>query len=301
MSAATPTKTAPRPSPREVRAKRVRFVAVLTVTLIVSLPFIWMISLAFSPPEDVFSYPPQLLPTEPTLDNFTSVLTSTNLPVSFLNSMAVSGLVTLTSISGAVVAGYAFARLQFPGRDLLFFVLIASAMVPVVVQLIPLFLLTQSFPLFGGNDLLGRGGTGLIDTRIGLALPHMIHPLTVFLARQYFMDMPGELAEAGRVDGASEARIFFSIYLPLARPIIATIAVLAFVGAWEDFLWPLVVVTSTATETLPLTLSRFASSGAIQFGPLMAATFLATLPVLTFFALNQRHFMQGLTSGGVKG
>lgn len=283
----------PRPS--------LRFVAVAAVTFVVALPFVWMLSLAFKPPEEVFAYPPELLPRNPTLENFRHVLGSTNLPTAFVNSVVVSGVTTLTSIAGATIAGYAFARLEFPGRDLLFYGLISAAMVPVVVQVIPLFLIAQSVPLAGGNDLLGQGGTGLLDTRVGVMLPHIVHPLMVFLARQYFLDMPGDLAESARVDGASEFRIFFSVYLPLARPIVATIAVLAFVGAWEDFLWPLVIVSSPGVETLPLLLDRFVGSGIVQYGPLMAATVLAILPVLVFFALNQRHFMSGLTSGSVKG
>jgi len=293
----------PAPDPGRGRWPRpsLRFVAVAGVTLVVSLPFLWMVSLAFKPPEEVFAYPPELLPRNPTLENFEYVLQSTNLPTALTNSLVVSGVVSVTSIAGATLAGYAFTRLQFPGRDLLFYFLISVAMVPVVVQVIPLFLIVQNIPLAGGNDLLGQGGTGLLDTRLAIMLPHLCHPLMVFLARQYFMDMPSELAESARVDGAGEARIFFNVYLPLARPIVATIAVLAFVGAWEDFLWPLVVVSSPEVETLPLLLDRFVGSGIIQFGPLMAATFLAILPVLVFFALNQRHFMSGLTSGSVKG
>ncbi|MDR1513068.1 MAG: carbohydrate ABC transporter permease, partial [Propionibacteriaceae bacterium] len=141
-------------------------------------------------------------------------------------------------------------------------------MVPAVVQLIPMFLLTMHAPLAGGNDVLGRGGTGLLDTRFGLVLPLLIAPLNVYLARQAFLGMPEELADAARIDGASELRIFARVFLPLARPIVATIAILSFTGAWEDFLWPLVIVSSPQLQTLPLVLSSFKGSGAVvNFGP----------------------------------
>jgi multiple sugar transport system permease protein len=278
-----------------------RTAAVGLVAALVGLPFFWLISLAFRNPTEIFTYPPRLLPQHPTLDNFRYVWETTNIPVALTNSLTVGVLTVLSNVIVAVAAGYAFARLDFRGSRTMFVAVLGAAMVPAVVQMIPLFLLVQRWPLAGGNDLLGAGGSGLLNTYAGLALPLLVQPLNIFLARQYFLGLPEEMAEAGRLDGASELRIFASIYLPIARPILATIAVLSFTGAWEDFLWPLVVVASPDMQTVPLALSTYSASGVVQYGPLMAATILATLPVLAVFVAGQRHFVQGLAAGGVKG
>ncbi|MFF3666213.1 carbohydrate ABC transporter permease [Microtetraspora malaysiensis] len=269
--------------------------------LLVAMPFVWMVSLAFKPKTEVFGYPPRLLPEQPTLDNFSYVWNSTNIPAAMTNSLIVAALTVAGNCVAATAAGYALARIDFRGSRLLFTAVLGSAMVPSIVQLIPLFLIVKGFPLAGGNDLFGQGGTGLLDSHAGLVLPILVQPLNIYLARQYFLDMPQELADAGRLDGAGELRIFWQIYLPLARPIVATIAILSFTGAWEDFLWPLVAVSSPEMQTLPLALSSFAGSGVTQYGPLMAGTFLAIVPVLVIFIAGQRHFVQGLGSGGIKG
>jgi multiple sugar transport system permease protein len=225
-------------------------------------------------------------------------------PVALVNSIVVAGTATLTNIFFATMAGYAFARLQFPGRDSVFFLLIATTMVPTAVTLIPLFLLVKGFPLSGGNDLFGQGGSGLLNTLPGLMIPHIVQALNIFLARQFFMGQPEELAEAARVDGASEFRTFFRIYLPISQPMIATIAIIAFTGAWEDFLWPLVISTSPTNYTIQVALSSLAGiggGGTVDWGPLMAATAIATLPLLAAFLFFQRYFIAGLTTGSVKG
>ena len=271
------------------------------VTAILMIPFMWMISIAFKDPTETYSYPPKLIPDNPTFENFVQVWSASNLSVGMVNSFVVALLAVLGNCVGAVAAGYAFAKIDFRGSKVVFFVVLASAMVPAVVQLIPLFLLIQDVPLLGGNDITGEGGTGLLNTHMGLALPLLIQPLNIFLARQYFLDMPDEIADAGRIDGASEFRIFWNLYLPLAKPIVATIAILSFTGSWEDFLWPLVSTSTASMQTLPLVLSSFTSSGAIQYGPMMASAIVASLPVVVLFLLTQRHFVNGLSAGGVKG
>ncbi|WP_283138437.1 carbohydrate ABC transporter permease [Rhizohabitans arisaemae] len=278
-----------------------RTAVVGVVTAIVMLPFWWLLSLAFKPATEVFSYPPKLWPENFTFENFAYVWETTNLPVALTNSAIVGVLTMLSNVLTATMAGYAFARLRFTGNRPLFVATLGAAMVPAVVQLIPLFLIAQKWPLSGGNDLFGEGGSGLLNSYGGLLLPLLVQPLNVFLARQFFLDLPEEMAEAARLDGASELRIFWSVYLPIARPVVATIAVLSFTGAWEDFLWPLVVVSSPDMQTLPLALSTYAASGVVQYGPLMAATVIATVPVIAVFLAAQRHFVAGLASGGVKG
>ncbi|WP_055479854.1 carbohydrate ABC transporter permease [Sphaerimonospora mesophila] len=287
--------------PRIGGSGRQRTLVAGAITILVAMPFIWMVSLAVKPKTEVFGYPPRLLPAQPTLDNFSYVWNSTNIPVAMTNSLIVAALTVAGNCVAATAAGYALARIDFRGSRLLFTAVLGSAMVPAVVQLIPLFLIVKGFPLAGGNDLFGQGGSGLLDSYAGLVLPMLVQPLNIYLARQYFLDMSPELADAGRLDGAGELRIFWQIYLPLARPIVATIAILSFTGAWEDFLWPLVAVSSPQMQTLPLALSSFAGSGVIQYGPLMAGTIIAIVPVIVIFIVGQRHFVQGLGSGGVKG
>lgn len=291
----------PRRSPRS-RSAWARTVVTAAISLIVLMPFLWMISLSLKGAAEANSWPPRLIPDNPTMENFFYVWEKTNLPLAFANSTIVSVVAVLTNVVFAVAAGYAIARLPLRGKTFLFAVMIGCAMVPAVVQLIPMFLLTQHVPLAGGNDIVGAGGTGLLNTRMGLLLPLLIAPLNVYLARQAFLDLPDELSDAARIDGAGELRIFAQVFVPLARPIIATIAILTFTGAWEDFLWPLVIVSSPDLQTLPLMLSSFKGAGqVIRYGPMMASAIVATIPIVIVFSVGQRSFVQGLASGGVKG
>ncbi|TCC61119.1 carbohydrate ABC transporter permease [Kribbella pittospori] len=269
-------------------------------TLVVLTPFIWMVSLAFTSADQAFSAS-NLIPESPTTANFVTALTSGGLGRAMLNSSAVAVIVVVSNCLFASMAGYAFAKLRFRGDTIVFAVLISTAMIPVSVTLIPLFLITKGIPLAGGNDILGVGGYGLLNSIGGLALPYLVTPLNIFLSRQYFLEFPDELAEAARTDGAGELRIFFQIYLPLAKPLIATLGVFAFTGIWDDFLWPLVITNTDSMNTVQLALAKFLTSGNVQYGPVLAGAVLVTVPVLVVFAFNQRAFISGLADGGIKG
>lgn len=285
------------------RRKLSRFgslVIVFGVSLLVLAPFLWMISLAFTPADQAFGSV-SLIPAEPTLDNFATALTDANMLQSLVNSGIVAVAVVFGNCVFAVLAGYAFAMLPFRGSTAVFYTILATTAIPASVTLIPLFLMTKSFPLAGGNDILGQGGTGLLDSLAGLALPSLVGAMNIFLARQYFQGSAPDLAEAARIDGAGEWRIFRTIYLPLAKPLLAVVAIFSFVGVWDDFLWPLVITTSRNTQTVQLALAQFLSSGNIQYGPLMAGAVLITIPVLVVFIFNQRGFISGLADGSVKG
>ncbi len=275
-------------------------IAVLVIaSLLVFAPFLWMISLAFTPEAEAFGST-SLIPSDPTLENFGAALDG-GIARAFVNSLIVTVVAVATNCVLAVAAGYGFAMLPFRGSTALFFTLIATVAVPVSATLVPLFLMAKGFPLVGGNDLLGRGGTGLLDTLGGVVLPHVVMPLNIFLARQFFLSSDVELAEAARIDGANELRVFWQIYRPLARPIIAVIAIFSFTGVWDDFLWPLVVSTSEASRTVQLALTMFVGEGNVRYAALMAATLLISLPVVAVFIFNQRSFISGLTDGSVKG
>lgn len=285
---------------RSRRSRTVNFLLLLAVTLLVLFPFIWMISLAFTPAELAFR-DVKIWPDQPTWDNFVTALTVGNLGRAFVNSTVVALISVATNCIITVAAGYAFAHLKFRGSDIVFYVLLATAAIPVAVTLIPLFLMVSNFPLAGGNDILGRGGSGLIDTLGGVAIPYLVGTMSIFLVRQFYKGMSSELAEAARIDGASEYRIFWSIYMPISKPIIAVVAIFAFTGVWDDLLWPLVVSSSSKSQTVQLALTGFTQTGNIQYAPLMAATIIVTIPVLLVFLFNQRHFISGLSEGAVKG
>ena len=285
------------PGSRSAQGRIVNFVLLLAATLLVLFPFIWMLSLAFTPADDAFR-DVKIWPDNP---NFVTALQLGSLDRAFLNSIVVALISVATNCVITVAAGYAFARLKFRGSDIVFYVLLATAAIPVAVTLIPLFLMVSNFPLAGGNDLFGRGGSGLIDTLGGIAIPYLVGTMSIFLVRQFYKGMSSELAEAARIDGASEYRIFWSVYLPISKPIIAVVAIFSFTTVWDDLLWPLVVSSSSRSQTVQLALTEFTQSGNIQYAPLMAATIIVTIPVLLVFLFNQRHFISGLSEGAVKG
>lgn len=265
----------------------------VVLTVIVLLPFGLMLIIALTPETSSGE--------SLTLDNFVYALTQGNLLRSLANSSIVAVVCVASNCVLAILAGYSFALLPFRGSQALFYAIVATTAVPVSVTLIPLFLMVRAVPLAGGNDILGQGGSGLLNTLVGIAIPSLIGAMNVFLARQFFLSASAELGEAARIDGAREFTIFLRIYLPLAKPLVAVVAILTFVGVWDEFLWALVITQSPEIETVQLSLAKFASSGNIQFGPLMAASLLVTLPVILVFLFYQRGFIAGLTEGSVKG
>lgn len=277
-----------------------RVLVLTVVTAAVLMPFVWMVSLAFTPEGEMVAGA-NLIPENPTLENFSVAFTAANLDRAFVNSTIVTLVAVATNCIVPVLAGYAFAHLPFRGSKALFYVLLSTAAIPVSVTLIPLFLMAKNFPLAGGNDILGDGGSGLLDTVGGLMLPYLVGTMNIFLSRQYFAGMDRDFAEAARIDGAGELRIFARVYLPMAKPLIALVAVFSFTGVWDDFLWPLVVSASERSVTVQLAITTFASTGNVKYGALMAATILVSVPVMVVFLMNQRGFISGLSEGGIKG
>ncbi len=199
------------------------------------------------------------------------------------------------------MAGYAFARLPFPGHRIVFIAVLATMMVPGQMLLIPLFVMLKHVPLAGGNDLLGNGGNGWLDSFPGLIVPQAVTAFSIFMMRQFFLTLPGELADAARIDGASEAQIFWRIMLPLTKPALATLAIITFQNAWNDFLWPLIVTDTEATRTLQLGLQVFQDQNNTDWALLMAATTLASLPIVVAFLIGQRYLVRGIALTGLKG
>lgn len=262
---------------------------VLTAGLVIVLaPFVWMVFGSLKNPEELIRLPPTWLPEQPTLRNYEELVGRLNLPVFFLNSVIVASAVTVGNLVFCSMFGFALAKLRFPGRDLLFRLVIATLLIPGSVTLIPLFILVSSL--------------GLVNTYPGLFLPFVAGAFGVFLMRQFMLGIPDELIDAARVDGANEYRIFWQIVLPISGPALATLGILTFLGSWNGFLWPLVVAQSENLYTLPVALATFSrGQNATDYGLLMAGSFVIIVPILIVFVALQRFITRGIAMTGIKG
>jgi multiple sugar transport system permease protein len=250
------------------------------------LPLIWMVTASLMPNGEANTVPPHILPSRVTFEHYRELFVRLNLGRALFNSGLLAVSVTLLSLLLNAMAGYAFAKLCFAGRQRIFGFLLAALVLPSQVAILPLFLLLRQM--------------GLISTYWGVILPGMASIFGIFLVRQYALSIPDELLDAARVDGASELRIFVGIVLPLCRPILVTLAIFTFLGTWNDFLWPLVVLTDESKYTLPVALANLFGEHVQDTELMMAGSVLTVAPVLLLFLVLQRHYIQGLLMGGVK-
>ncbi len=250
------------------------------------LPFIWMVATSLKTEGQIFSNPAQLLPSQPTVQAYIDVWRRIPFGRFFINSVIFAGSVTLVSLFLDSMAAYAFARLRFKGRDILFWVVLATLMVPFQITLIPLFLTV--FHL------------GWLDTYQGLIVPRATNAFGIFLLRQFFLTLPPELDDAARIDGAGEFRIYWQIILPLSLPALATLAVFHFMYNWNDFLWPLIITSSPEMRTLPAGLTLFMGNYVIEHSILMAGATISLLPLAIAFVFLQRYFVRGVAMTGLK-
>lgn len=268
-----------------------------------------MVSASFQQMGDIFSWPPQWIPKDPTLDAYRAFLgvgsqssaAGTDAWRWFANSAFVATSVTVLQLFFNSLAAYVFAKRRFPGRDAIFLLFLGTMMVPGQVTLIPNYLVLKHIPFFGGNDAFGQGGHGWLDSYYGLILPGAVSAFGIFLLRQYMVTIPDELLDAARIDGASEFRIFWRIVLPLTGPALAAMAIFTFTYAWEDFFWPLIIVSSPDRYTAPLGLALFVVKNRTAWDVLMAGSVIATLPMIVVFLIFQRRFIQGISLSGLKG
>lgn len=285
----------------EALKKVLLYAGLAAVGVVMAGPFLWMLLSSFKPDLELFAYPPVWWPKHFMLDHYRYAFLNVSFGRYFLNSFLVAAIATAANVFFTSLAGYAFARLEFFGKNAIFFLLLGTMMIPSQVTLIPVFIIAKRFPLTGGNNILGAGGTGLIDSYGGLLFPYLIMVFGVFLVRQFFMSIPRDLDDAARIDGASEFGIYWRICLPLSRPVLATLAIFVFTNVWDDFLWPLVITNSEKMRTVQLGLQIFQSQFLVNWGPLMAATVVVTLPVLMVFMLGQKYFIRGIATTGLKG
>ncbi|WP_433019011.1 carbohydrate ABC transporter permease [Kribbella sp. CA-294648] len=281
---------------RYAAATTTRVLAIVVAALYV-MPLWYVVTTAAQPPGGRQG---ELVPSGVRPENFAEALASAPFATFFINSAIVTIGSTAVQVALSCMAGYALARLPFRGRGGIFVLLVALLVVPPEVTMVPLFILTTHVPLAGGNNILGTGGTGLLDTYLGLMVPHLASALSIFLMRQFYLSMPEELADSARIDGASEWRIMWQIFTPLAWPAVVTVAIFAFQSAWNDFLWPLVIIRSNEMRTLQLGLTVFFQENSTQWTLLMASVIVISLPVVLLFLLGQRTFQQGVAAGAVK-
>lgn len=260
---------------------------ILTVGAVVMLlPFVWMISTSLKTAGATFVMPPQFLPPEPTLDNYRAAFETMPMWRFLANSLFVSLTSTVLMVMTSAMAGYAFARIPFKGRTLLFYAYLATLMVPQQVTLTPLFILMTQL--------------GWTNSYQALILPSSFGAFGTFLMRQFFLKLPREVEEAAFIDGAGYITIFFRIAIHLARPALATLFIFAFMQSWNSFLWPLIIVSDTEMMTLPLGLSALEGRYSTDWNVLMAGTVIGTLPVIAFYVFAQRYIIQGLSHTGLK-
>jgi multiple sugar transport system permease protein len=261
--------------------------ALIVAALLTITPMLWMVSASFMKPGESNTLPPPLLPKIPTAEHYVDLFTRLDLFRNFLNSLLIASVTTAVSLLLNAMAGYAFAKLRFGGRDRLFALLLAGLVVPAQVGMLPLFLMVQKI--------------GLVNTPWGVMIPGLASIFGIFMIRQYALSIPDELLDAARVDGASELRIFTAIVLPLLKPILVTWAAFSFLSQWNDFLWPLIVLSDERKFTLPVALASLVGEHVQDTELMLAGSVVTVIPVLILFLALQRHYMRGVMMGSVKG
>ena len=261
--------------------------ALLIGGLITLFPLLWMLSASLMTPGEATMYPPHLMPRAATLNEYRQLFVRLSVGRAFLSSTVIAALVTLFSLLFNSMAGYAFAKLRFGGRDRLFGLLLAGLVIPAQVGMLPLFLMMRALHL--------------VNSYWGVIVPSLASVFGVFLIRQFMLSVPQELLEAARIDGAGELRIYWSIVMPLARPILATLAIFTFMTTWNDFMWPLIVLTDQSRYTLPVSIASLVGEHAQDVELMMAGSVVTVLPVLALFLALQRYYIAGLMVGSVKG
>jgi len=253
------------------------------------LPFIWMVSTSLKPPEEVFVFPPEFIPRHIAWGNYIRALEEIPYKRLLFNSFYIAITVTLGQLLTCSLSGYAFSRLRFPGRDVLFLIYLATMMVPLQVRLVPLYIMMSRFHW--------------IDTHYALIVPALTSAWGTFLARQFMLTIPRELDEAARIDGCNYVDIVFRIILPISKPLLATLGIFTFIGTYSDFLWPLIVISSVSLKTIPLGLIMFQERIYLEtpWNYVMAASTVSVLPLLIIFILGQKYYVKGIVTTGLKG
>ncbi|MDN3020214.1 carbohydrate ABC transporter permease [Paenibacillus sp. BSR1-1] len=270
-----------------ITSRKIGIYSLLIAGVILSIgPFYWMLVGSTLPSGDIFHLPPKLLPGDYLAKNYQSLNESLGIGKIFWNSLFIALVYTFVSTLISAMAGYAFAKFQFKGKKVFFFIILCTLMIPSQVTLIPLFEMMVSF--------------NWLNTYQAIILPTLASPFAIYLMRQNMKAVPDSIIEASRVDGAGEMRIFFTVILPVTRPALAAVSIFLFMSQWNSLLWPLITMNSKEMFTLPVALSSLIGMARIDYGQLMLGTTLSTIPIMIFFLLLQRHFISGILGGSVK-
>ncbi len=265
-----------------------QYVLLGAIALVMLLPLLWLMGTSLkSPTEDIFSFPPRLIPAAPTLENFVKAWTSAPFAQYLLNSTLVAGLTVVLNLLICSLAAYPLARLSFKGREWIFSAIVATIAIPFQIVMIPLYILAVNL--------------GLRNSFIGLIFPAIASAFGIFLMRQAFMGVPKDLEEAARIDGCSELGIWWHVMLPSVRPALITLAIFVFIGAWSDFLWPLLILDDPNYYTLPLGVARLSGTFSLDWRLIAAGSVISIAPILLFFVLMQRYIVPTEVGSGVKG
>ncbi|WP_195957329.1 carbohydrate ABC transporter permease [Enterococcus gallinarum] len=261
-------------------------IGMLLVLFIIAFPFLWLIISSFKYEKDIISFPPRIFADEYTLDNYIKVWSTIPLLDYIKNTVIFAGGTVITSIFFDSLAGYAFARMNFKGKSVLFYFILLTMMIPFQVFMIPLFIQV---------NLLG-----LLDTYAGLIIPRMTTAFGIFMMRSFFVTLPSSLEEAARIDGLNEFGIFWKIMLPLSKPTLLSLAIFTLMNSWNDLLYPLILTSSSKMRTLPAGLALFTGQNISFYGPVMAGTVISMLPLLIIYIFAQKYFVQGTAMSGMK-
>jgi multiple sugar transport system permease protein len=273
--------------PRRRRRDLRSLIVLVPVAIVALFPLYWLLTTALTPSAAAIRVPPTLVPTSPTIDNFLRLFEQAPVVLWAINSLIIATAIMIGHVIFDSMAGYAFAKKRFRGKGILFVLIVSSLMIPVHVTLVPRFILVS--------------GLGLVNNPLGVILPSIADVFGIFLMRQFISSLPAELEDAARVDGASEWQVFWRIVMPLSRPAVATVAIFSFVGAWNAFLWPLIVLSRRELLTLPVGVATLQQEFTQNIGMVMAGAAVGAIPMIVLFIVFQRYFLEGVRVGGVKG
>ncbi len=261
-------------------------VALAVIAIATLTPALWMVSASFMAPGEASGSPPPLIPRTPTLEHYVALGERLHMGRYFLNSLIIASVVTLVSLFINSMAGFAFAKYAFRGRDRLFRVLLSAMVIPAQVTMLPLFLMLKTM--------------GFVNTYAGAVIPGLASIFGIFLIRQFVRSIPDSFLEAARMDGANDFKIYRSVILPLCRPILMTLALFTFMGTWNDFMWPLIIMSDEARYTLPVALANLMGEHVLDLELMMAGSVVTIIPVVILFLSFQRHYVRGIMVGGIK-
>lgn len=278
-----------RKNAKKILPDTIIYIFLILMVIIILIPLGWVLSTSIKQEVDIFAKPPRWITPNPTLASYHDVLLNSGIPKAFLNSMVVGFMTVIFSLILGGSAGYAFARFKFRGKKILSLYFLMSQMLPLTVLMIPLFYMINDW--------------NLIDTKIGLSIAHLVitMPMVTWMTKGYFEGIPREIEESASVDGCNTLQTLFKILIPLLKPALATTGIYAFVSSWNEFALANVLTRTSASRTVPISLSEFSSYFKVDWGDTMAAAAIITIPIVILFMMVQKHFVEGLTAGAVKG